>query len=75
MNIMQAKLMVFSIIHVAPPAFKTPYGVGIAEDLEGRRMLVRIKEECLNDLKPNVEGDVRVEKLDDQDLNFFYPKP
>lgn len=72
---MQAKLTVFSIVHVAPPTFKTPYGVGIAEDQRGRRMLVRIKEECLNDLKPNVEGDVRVEKVDGQDLNFFYPKP
>ena len=72
---MRAKLMVFSIVYIAPPAFKTPYGVGIAENEEGRRMLVRIKEECLKDLKSGVEGDVKVEKLDDQELNFFYPKP
>ena len=70
---MKARLIVFSIIYIAPPAFKTPYAVGIAEAVDGKRTLVRIKEEYVDGLKSGLEGEVREEPLDDRQLNFFYP--
>lgn len=71
---MQAKLIVFSILYVAPPTFKLPYGVGIAEYADGGRSLVRIKEEYFDDLRNGLEGEVREEDFDNRRLNFFYPR-
>jgi len=71
---MKSKLIVFSIIYIAPPTYKTPYAVAIAEDMDGKRMLVRIKEEYQKELKNGLEGDVKKEPLEDRQLNFFYPK-
>ena len=70
---MRAKLIVFSIIYVAPSIFKVPYGVGIVEGEQGKRMLVRIKEEYLNALDTGLGGEVREEPLEGRQLNFFYP--
>ena len=71
---MKVKLIAFSIVHIAPASFKTPYGVGIAEDDKGNRMLVRIDEEHLGDLKSGIEGEILNKKLGDRELSFFSPR-
>ena len=70
---MKAKLIVHSIVHIAPPIYKTPYGVGIVEDADGNRMLAKIKNEYLKDIKAEMNGEVKKEIFEDQELNFFYP--
>ena len=69
-----SKLIAFSIIHVAPPAFKTPYGVGIAQNDSGTKLLVKIKNEYLNVLKSGLEGEIQSEKTETGQFNFFVPK-
>jgi uncharacterized OB-fold protein len=69
-----SKLIAFSIIHVAPPAFKTPYGVGIAQNNAGKKLLVKIKNEYLNALKSGLEGEIQNEKTETGEFNFFVPK-
>ncbi|HUK27072.1 MAG TPA: hypothetical protein VLV31_01495 [Candidatus Acidoferrales bacterium] len=71
---MSKKLLVFSIIQVAPPGYQTPYGVGIVEDENGKRGLVRIKQESLATLKTGMTGRIQQEPGSATgDLNFFYP--
>jgi uncharacterized OB-fold protein len=69
-----SKLVAFSIIYVAPPGFKTPYGVGIAQNNAGKMLLVKIKNEHLSTLKPGVEGEIQNEKIESGEFNFFVPK-
>jgi len=71
---MGAKLIAYSVIEVAPPGYQTPYGVGIIEAENGQRGMVRIKPEYLAKLKSGMEGDLRKENVDSQELYFFYPK-
>lgn len=69
-----SKLIAFSIIQVAPPAFKTPYGVGIAKDNSGKMLLVKIKNEYLNTIRSGLEGEIRAEMTETGEFNFFVPK-
>ena len=71
---MSVKLIAYSVIQVAPPEYKTPYGVGMVEDQGGKTVLVRIKQDYLNMLRPALEGEIRKETVDSQELNFFYPE-
>lgn len=74
MTRMQVKLIAYSVIEVAPPGYQTPYGVAMAEDEKGARHLVRIKQEGLNGLKIGLSGELRKEKVDGEELEFFYAK-
>jgi len=69
-----SKLVAFSIIYVAPPGLNTPYGVGIAQNNAGKMLLVKIKNEYLNALKPGMEGEIQNEKVECGYFNFFIPK-
>jgi uncharacterized OB-fold protein len=71
---MQVKLIAYSVIEVAPPGYQTPYGVAMAEDEKGARYLVRIKQDGLNVLKIGLGGELRREKVDGEELEFFYAK-
>jgi uncharacterized OB-fold protein len=71
---MQVKLIAYSVIEVAPPGYQTPYGVAMAEDEKGARYLVRIKQDGLNVLKIGLSGELRREKVDGEELEFFYAK-
>ena len=70
---MSDKLISYSIIQVAPPGYQTPYGVGIVEDENGVKSLVRIKMEHLATLKVGIEGKIQKELAESAELNFFYP--
>ena len=71
---MQVKLIAYSVIEVAPPGYQTPYGVAMAEDENGARHLVRIKQDGLSVLKIGLSGELRKEKVDSEELEFFYAK-
>jgi len=71
---MQVKLIAYSVIEVAPPGYQTPYGVAIAEDENGARHLVRIKQDNLNMLKTGLSGEISREKVDNVELEFFHAK-
>lgn len=71
---MNARLIAYSVIQVAPPEYKTPYGVGMVEDERGKRALVRIKQDYVNMLRTGLEGEIRNENVNSEKLNFFYPK-
>lgn len=71
---MNAKLIAYSIIEVAPPGYQTPYGVGIIENESGTRGLVRIRDDYLGRLQIGLEGEIKKESVGSQELNFFYPK-
>ena len=71
---MSVKLIAYSIIQVAPPGYTTPYGVGIIENENHNRELVRIKTDYLSKLSLRLEGEIKKEPIDSAELNFFYPK-
>lgn len=71
---MNGRLIAYSVIQVAPPEYRTPYGVGMIEDENGTRGLVRIKEGYLSKLSTGLEGEIKKENVDSEELNFFYPK-
>ena len=70
----QVKLIAYSVIEVAPPGYQTPYGVAMTEDEKGARHLVRVKQEGLSALKIGLSGELRTEKVDSEELEFFYLK-
>ena len=74
MTKIQVKLIAYSVIEVAPPGYQTPYGVGIAEEENGARHLVRIKQDGLKALKIGLSGELRKEMVDGEELEFFYVK-
>jgi|GEM_PF-2946674 uncharacterized OB-fold protein len=73
MNEMKAQLVAYSVIYVAPPAYQTPYAVGIVKDEEGNVFLVRIKPDYLDMLRNGLIGEIRKEMAESEQLNFFYP--
>lgn len=74
MRTTKVRLVAYSIIHVAPPTYQTPYGVGMVEDEKGERSLVRIKRDYINVLKTGLEGEIRKEPAETEELDFFYPQ-
>lgn len=71
---MNARLIAYSVIQIAPPEYQTPYGVGMVEDENGTRGLVRIKQDYLGKLNTGLEGEIRKETVGSEELYFFYPK-
>lgn len=71
---MQAKLIAYSVIEVAPPGYQTPFGVAMAEDEVGARHLVRISQDDLKALRVGLSGEITKDKIDGEELDFFHPK-
>ncbi|MDI6642829.1 MAG: 3-oxoacyl-ACP reductase FabG [Candidatus Hodarchaeaceae archaeon] len=70
---MKAKLLSYTNITVPTPPYKKATKVGIVEDENGKRCLVRIEDEDYEILKVGMEGEVEERKTDFGTFNFFIP--
>jgi 3-oxoacyl-[acyl-carrier protein] reductase len=68
------KLLSFSLVSIVPPPFKTEYIAGIAEDDQGKRILIRIDREYFDNLKIGITGSLEKKKTDLGVFTYFVPE-